>query len=45
MKYIGSTREILLHQLGGTEWCFNIAAKPPAKRKEHDEKCPELKIE
>lgn len=38
VKHIGSTGEILLDPLEGTEWCFNTPAKPPAKGKEHDER-------
>lgn len=44
-KYVGSTGEILQDPFAGTEWCFNTAAKPPAKGKEHDENCLETKIE
>lgn len=45
VKYIGSTGEILLDPLAGTEWCFNTAAKPSRKGREHDEKRLEPKIE
>lgn len=45
VTYTVSTGEILLYQLARKEWCFSTASTPPLKGKEHDDKCPELKIE